>query len=644
MTRPEPNRSLAGRGALRPEALRAAAWAGLLASVVISLTALVPVRGPSPAGATSPTFAYAGGTRMAADPAGGYWTTSPGGRVHGHDGAPSYGSLSRGVSRWPVVGMAATTDGAGYWLVASDGGVFAFGDARFYGSTTHVPLNQPVVGMAATTDGAGYWLVASDGGVFAFGDAPFSGSAIPLSPTRPVVAMAPTPDANGYWLVTSNGGVYSFGSAPDDGSLSATHVHRRIVAMAPTADGDGYWLAALNGDVYQYGDASDFGSLGARGVRVAGLMVSSRQPGYTLVESNGRTAYRGPDISDTGPSSSTTTTSTSPTAPLGTSTTTQPLLGSTPGSLSSVLGVYGGPGYPTSVADFATLMGGRTTYAMDFLDPSSWTKIEDPSWFLSRWAGTGYRMIWGVPMLPNTWSYSLSDEAAGAYDGYFTTLSQNLIAGGQGSSIIRLGWEFNGGWFPWHAGGQAANFVGAFRHIVTAMRSVPGANYTFEWNPDIGDLGVGDLAQYYPGDTYVDYVGLDVYDIDWGNYSGADSEFAALQTEPYGLNWLASFGAAHAKPLVFPEWGLGWGTCSGSGQAISTNNVQGCGGDDPTFIDDMANWFATHDVAEATYWDYGSSTVDGCLAACAPITTGDGVTTPTSGNPLTARELVNDFG
>jgi hypothetical protein len=39
----------------------------------------------------------------------------------------------------PVVGIAATHDGAGYWEVASDGGIFAFGDAHYYGSVKYTP-------------------------------------------------------------------------------------------------------------------------------------------------------------------------------------------------------------------------------------------------------------------------------------------------------------------------------------------------------------------------------------------------------------------------------------------------------------------------------------------------------------------------
>ena len=74
------------------------------------------------------------------------------------------------TSNLPLVGAAAGGDG-GYWEVASDGGIFSFGDATFHGSMGCSPLNAPIVGMAATPDGAGYWEVASDGGIFSFGDA-----------------------------------------------------------------------------------------------------------------------------------------------------------------------------------------------------------------------------------------------------------------------------------------------------------------------------------------------------------------------------------------------------------------------------------------------------------------------------------------
>ena len=90
------------------------------------------------------------------------------------------------------------------------------------------------------------------------------------------------------------------------------------------------------------------------------------------------------------------------------------------------------------------------------------------------------------------------------------------------------------------------------------MRSVPDAAFRFEWNPTVGDLGVGDLATYYPGNAYVDFIGLDVYDTAWASYPGEQAQFDKIKTETYGLNWLASFAAQQDKPIVLPERGLGW--------------------------------------------------------------------------------------
>ena len=127
---------------------------------------------------------------------------------------------------------------------------------------------------------------------------------------------------------------------------------------------------------------------------------------------------------------------------------------------------------------------------------------------------------------------SLGQGAAGAYNSYFLTVAQDMVAGGQASSVIRPGWEFNGGWFSWAANGQAAAFVGYWQQIVTTMRSVPGQDFTFEWNPTAGDQGVGNLANYYPGNAYVDYIGLDLYDQAWGNYPGISSQWNTYLPSP----------------------------------------------------------------------------------------------------------------
>lgn len=305
---------------------------------------------------------------------------------------------------------------------------------------------------------------------------------------------------------------------------------------------------------------------------------------------------------------------------------------------SQVLGVYAGAAYPPAVSAFTTTLGTQPRFAMDFLDGSTWRTMTKPRWPYSKWKSKGYTMVWGVDMLPDTYSpnsdpsqaggscYGLRQGAAGRFDRYFHTVAENIVRNGFPVSIVRPGWEFNGNWFPWSADGCASAYVRFFRNIVTTMRSVEGSHFTFEWNPTRGDLGVGNLAQYYPGDKYVGDIGLDVYDLEQNSYPGARPEFAHMLTQRYGLDWLASFAGAHDKSIVLPEWGLGFGTCSTSGQPISTSNGQVCGGDNATWVDLMAAWIQTHHVVEATYWDFSTSSVR------------------RGRNPLVAAALTTHFG
>ena len=452
---------------------------------------------------------YGSGNFFAADDAGGYWMTDAAGDLSALGGAVGHGSLTGTQLNKPIVGLAGTPDGGGYWLVASDGGIFAFGDAHFFGSTGSLRLNRPIVGMAVTADGHGYWLVASDGGIFSFGDARFYGSTGWLRLNRPIVGMAITPDGGGYWMVASDGGIFSFGDARFYGSTGSLQLDRPIVAMTSSSDGGGYWLVASDGGVFSYGDAPFYGSLGGTGASVSGLETDTGESGYQLIETNqaaqwfapAATTAQGSTSTSTTAAPSTTTTTRAPattttTSPPSTTTTTQPgSSGSSPSPGGAALGIYGGGGDPQANTAFTSSVGGQPTYAMDFLDGTSWSTITQSGWPYSAWAGKGFKMIWGVDMLPGTYSpnsnpasaggscYGLTQEAAGDFNSNFATVAHNMVAAGFGSSVIRLGWEFNGGWFPWSANGCASAFAGAFQQVVTAMRSVSGQSFTFEWNP-----------------------------------------------------------------------------------------------------------------------------------------------------------------
>ena len=534
-------------------------------------------------------------------PTGGGWSVSASGEVTPFNSAPSYGDARNLVLAERMVGIASTPTGGGYWLVASDGGIFAFGDVGFYGSTGGWTLNRPIVGMAETPDGRGYWMVASDGGIFAFGDAGYFGSTGSLALNKPIVGMASTPDGKGYWLVASDGGVFAFGDANFFGSMGNIALARPIVAMASTPDGRGYWMVGSDGGVFALGDAAFRGSVSPQPDHPA-VAVVPFGTGYDVVSADGVWHGFGP-----APSGSPVATTTIPTPPV----TTVP-----PHTVpSTAFTAFVGSANPALLKGLSTQLGYSITYGFGGMGQTTWSSIEAITGGIVAWKGSGYHMIWAIPMLPSSGGVSLSIGATGAYNGYFTTLAQNLVAAGMGNSYLRLGWEFNQTGFPWYAAGQSAAFVAYWQQIVTAMRSVPGAQFTFVWNPSRGDngskdLAMGNLANYYPGDAYVDTVGMDVYDTAWNTYPGEAAEFQSTLTRTWGLNWLASFGSAHKKPLAIPELGLGpFGPSAGNGMPFTGSGIIG-GGDDPAFINDMFNWIGHNNVSIVGYWDTQESTIE----------------------------------
>jgi hypothetical protein len=258
---------------------------------------------------------------------------------------------------------------------------------------------------------------------------------------------------------------------------------------------------------------------------------------------------------------------------------------------SAELGVYRGGGNTDGVIEFEAWLGRPVTVAVDFLTHSTWSDIAAPSWWASRWGATSYRVVYSVPMLPDSGG-TLEEGASGAYNDHFSELAQTLVAHGEPDAVIRIGWEFNGSWMKWNAQTNPAAFAGYWRQIVQTMRAVAGARFSFDWCPNRGRGSVAaELA--YPGDAYVDYVGLDSYDTGWAaGWQDPVKRWETMLTEPYGLRWHKQFAAEHGKQMSYPEWGL-WVRDDGHG-----------GGDNPYYIQKMREWIDANDVAYHSYFEY----------------------------------------
>jgi hypothetical protein len=253
--------------------------------------------------------------------------------------------------------------------------------------------------------------------------------------------------------------------------------------------------------------------------------------------------------------------------------------------------------------EFELFLGAKAGLAVDNLDQRSWDTLRgSAAWGSKCWKAAGRKLALGLPMLPKGDSTSLAEGAQGKYDDVFEDIAKTLIATGNADAIIRIGWEFNGGWFPWAAAKDPNNYVVFWRRIVSIFRKVPGANFRFDWCAGHG-ANQFPPDKVYPGDDVVDIIGLDVYDQIW-NKSAENAEARWIQYEysPFGLRWQRDFARAHGKLMSYPEWGTG-DRPDGHG-----------GGDNGYFVRKMAEWIKSNPVEYHGYWDYKAGDYDAMIS------------------------------
>jgi hypothetical protein len=112
---------------------------------------------------------------------------------------------------------------------------------------------------------------------------------------------------------------------------------------------------------------------------------------------------------------------------------------------------------------------------------------------------------------------NLAAIVAGAYDTYLETFATSVASFGArtgGGVIIGFGHEVNGYWYSWgYRHTSPAVFVAAWRHIVTIFRQQGADNVTWLWTVNIIGVreGIPDPAPWWPGSSYVTWVGIDGY-------------------------------------------------------------------------------------------------------------------------------------
>jgi hypothetical protein len=247
-----------------------------------------------------------------------------------------------------------------------------------------------------------------------------------------------------------------------------------------------------------------------------------------------------------------------------------------------------------------------------------WSNWEDPWMFKitsdgwGAWlrADPGHQVVLGTDLIPKSVANSQNpltwEEAcaAGDYNQQAATLARNLVSYGAGSIVIRLGVEANGSWetdYVGTTGAEMSAWAKCYDSEVTAMRAVPGAHFLFVWNPNSCTANLP-IDKWYPGNAYVDIIGIDVYDKDcktsktvaqegWQAYStDSASQGSGAASFPSLVN-VAAFAKSNGKPLSFPEWGLTPGA------------------DDAAYVQQLGKVFNSGDFAFESYFDTGNSNV-----------------------------------
>ena len=97
------------------------------------------------------------------------------------------------------------------------------------------------------------------------------------------------------------------------------------------------------------------------------------------------------------------------------------------------------------------------------------------------------------------------------------------------------------------SGNNAPLYVSAYRHIHDLFVAAGANNVVWAWCPNVTDTngGNGTTMDYYPGDAYVDWTGVDGYN--WGTKNGGWQSFQQVFRDVYPLL------EAKKKPILIGE-------------------------------------------------------------------------------------------
>lgn len=113
--------------------------------------------------------------------------------------------------------------------------------------------------------------------------------------------------------------------------------------------------------------------------------------------------------------------------------------------------------------------------------------------------------------------------------------------------FLRFASEMNGNWVAWN--GNPAKYIQKFRLVSKVMKE-EAPNVAMVWAPN--SVPQKEITKYYPGDQWVDWVGVNLYSVCF--YNG-DPSRSAVQVNPLDLLDFVYQEYADQKPIMLAEYG-----------------------------------------------------------------------------------------
>lgn len=214
------------------------------------------------------------------------------------------------------------------------------------------------------------------------------------------------------------------------------------------------------------------------------------------------------------------------------------------------LGAYadGFAGTGTQLTQFESLLGNKVAIASSFrgwgdLFPDSVQQLD---------ADTGHTLLvaWDMGATAATRFTTFTSHAHDAY-----LAQEAATARAFGSPLYIRPWaEMNGDWTAFQptasgsrpAGGTPAQFIAAWRYLVSFFRSHGALNVRWVFNPTTDTYAqTTPVASIWPGSSYVDVLGLDGYN--WG--TGGVFAWKSFQTI-----YATQYGRLHSLAPTKPVW------------------------------------------------------------------------------------------